>query len=120
MGGKWLYSCCFVKCYLQELFNIACSLLVYLSSSFFSIGLVSVHVVHPYSSNDKTAAWKKLRFILLVRSDFHMTDSLSIAVQAFASRGLMSVSVDKTLLPRKVNLSTSFRELPFSVEMSPL
>ena len=32
----------------------------------------------------------------------------------------MSVSVDETLFPRKVNLSTSFRELPFSVEMSPL
>ena len=31
---------------------------------------------------------------------------------------LMSVSVDETLCPRKVNLSTNFRELPFSVEMS--
>ena len=49
-----------------------------------------------------------------------MTDSLSIAVHAFASRMLMSVSVDETLLPRQVNLSTSFRELPFSVEISPL
>ena len=29
-----------------------------------------------------------------------MTDSLSIAVHAFASRVLMSVSVDETLLPR--------------------
>ena len=43
-----------------------------------------------------------------------------IAVHAFASHVLMSVSVDETLLPRKVNLSTSFRELPFCVEMSPL
>ena len=32
----------------------------------------------------------------------------------------MSVSVDKTLLPRQLNLSTSFTELSFSVEMSPL
>ena len=29
-----------------------------------------------------------------------MTDSLSMAVYAFASRELMSVSVDETLLPR--------------------
>ena len=29
-----------------------------------------------------------------------MTDSLSIAVHAIASRVLMSVSVDETLLPR--------------------
>ncbi len=79
--------------------------------------LVSVHVVHPYSS---IAAWKKLRFILLVRSDFHMTDSLLVAVHAFASHVSMSVSVDVTLLPRKVNLSNSFRELPFSVEMTPV
>ena len=35
-------------------------------SSFFSNRLVSVQVVHPYSSIDTTAAWKKLRFILSV------------------------------------------------------
>ena len=62
--------------------------------------LVSVHVEHPYSSIDTTAAWKKLHFILLVRFDFHMTDSLSVAVHAFASHVLMSVLVDETLLPR--------------------
>ena len=66
----------------------------------FPVRLVSVHVVHPYSSIGTTAAWKKQRFILLVRSDFHMTDRLSIAVHAFASHVLISVSVDETLLPR--------------------
>ena len=65
---------------------------------FFSICLVSVHVMHPYSSINTTAAWKKLRFILSVRSDFHMTDSQPKAVHAFASHVLMSVSVDETLL----------------------
>ena len=49
-----------------------------------------------------------------------MTDSLSIAAHAFASRVLISGSVDETLLPWKVNLSTSFRELPFIVDMSPV
>ena len=47
-----------------------------------------------------TAAWKKLCFILSDRSDFQMTNSLSIAVHAFASRVMMSFSVDEMLLPR--------------------
>ena len=37
-----------------------------------------------------------------------MTDSLSIAIHAFVSRESMSFSVDETLLPMYVNLSTSF------------
>ena len=93
------------------------NILEYLPSS--SIRLVSVHVVHSYSSID-TTTWKKLHFILSTRSKFHMTDSLSMAVHAFASRVLMSVSGDETLLSWLVNLSTCFRVLLFSVEMSPL
>ena len=54
--------------------NIALSILVQLPSSFFSICLVRIDMVHPYSSMDMTAAWKKLHFILSDRSDFHMTD----------------------------------------------
>ena len=56
MGGRWPYSCCFVEFCLQYLFNIDRSILVLLLSSFFSIPLVSVHVVHPYSSID----WHKI------------------------------------------------------------
>ena len=83
IGGKWQYSCCFVGCCLQDLINTTRNIAVMFLSSFFSLRLVSVHVVHPYSSVDTTAAWKKLRFILSVRSDFHMTDSLLIAVHDF-------------------------------------
>ena len=100
MGGRDSYSCCFLSCYLQDIFNIARSILVQLLLSFFSIRLVSVHVVHSYSSIDLTAAWKKLRFILSVKSDFHLTDSLLLAVHDFASSVSMSVSFDETLLPR--------------------
>ena len=66
-----------------------------------------------------SAAWEELRFILSERSDLHMTDSLSIADHTFANHVLMSFSVDKTLLPRYVDLSTRFRELPFRVEIYP-
>ena len=96
-GGRWLYSCCFVGCCFQDLFNIACIILVQFLSSFFSIYLVSIHMVHPYNCIDTTAAWKKkLHFILSDRSDIQMTHNLLVAVHAFA----MLFSVDEMLLPR--------------------
>ena len=42
MAGRWPYSWCLVGCCHQNLFNIACNILVYLSSSFFSSRFVSV------------------------------------------------------------------------------
>ena len=82
MGGRWQYSWCLVGCCGQDLFNIALNILVYLPSSFFSSRFISIQVVHPYRSIDTTAAWKKPRFILSVRFDFYMIDSLSIAVHS--------------------------------------
>ena len=117
MGVRWPHSCCFVGCCIQESFSIAGSILVQLPSRFFFKRFVSVHVVHPYSSMDSTAAWKELCFALSVRSDFHMIDNLSIAVHAFV---LTSFSVEEILLPKLVYLCTSFREPSFSVNMSPL
>ena len=61
---------------------------------------------------------KKIRFILSDRFDFHTIDDLSITVHAFASRILMSFSVDEMLLPMYLNLSTSLREPPVSGDMS--
>ena len=49
-----------------------------------------------------------------------MIDSQSIVVHAFVSRVSMFFSVDETLLHRYMNLSTSFREVPSSVEMLPV
>ena len=92
---RWPYSCCFVGCCFQEFFNITRSILVQLPSSFFSVCLVIIHVVHPYSSLDM--AWKQLRFILSDRSNFYMTDNLLIAVY---SHVFMSFFVDETLVPR--------------------
>ena len=47
--------------------------------------LVSIQVVHPYSSMETTTALKKLCFILSDRPNFYMNDNLSIAIHAFAS-----------------------------------
>ena len=71
-----------MECCFQDFLNTARSILVQLPSGFFSIRLVIAQVVHPYSSMDMTAIWKK--------NDFQMTDSLSIAVHAFTSHVLMS------------------------------
>ena len=68
IGGWWPYNCCFAGCCFQDLFNIACSILVQFLSSFFSIHLARIHVVHPYSRNDITTAWKKLHFIKAVHA----------------------------------------------------
>ena len=78
MGGRWPYSWCFVGCCPQDLFNIARNILVLLPSSFFSSCFVSVHVVHPYSSIDMTAALKKLRWGCLNIQGTHVTAYISI------------------------------------------
>ena len=119
MGGRWLYSYYFVGCCCQDWLNMTCTILVQFPSSFFSICLASIHVVHSYSRIDITAAWRKLHFILSDRFDFCMIDNLSIVVYDFASCISMSFSVDEILLWRYVNLSTNFRGPPFSVAMSP-
>ena len=54
IGGWWPCSC-FVGCCFQDSFNIVHSILVEFLSSFFSICLVNVHVVHPYGSINTTA-----------------------------------------------------------------
>ena len=96
-------GCCF-----QDLFNITRSIIVQFPSSFFfSMRFVSVHVVYPYSRTDTTATWKKSRFIL---------SDISVAVHAFARHILMSLSVNETLLPRLLNMSTNSRKPPLSVE----
>ena len=118
MGSRWPHSCCFVGCCFQELFNEARSILVKFSSCFFSIRFFSVHVVHPFSSMDTTAARKKLRFILLDRSDFYIIDNLTLAVHVFTKHLLISLSVDEALLPRYGNMSTNLREPPFWIEIS--
>ena len=49
MGGRWPFSYCFMGYYIQDLFNIAHRILAQFQPCFFSIHLISVCAVHPYS-----------------------------------------------------------------------
>ena len=73
----WPYNCCFVGCCFPDLFKAPRSILVKLQSSFSSMRFTSVYMVHRYSSMDTATSWKKSRFILSDRSDFHLTHSSS-------------------------------------------
>ena len=99
MGVRWLYSCFFCEMLPTGLVQFCLHHSCVIACKLFSIGLVTVHEVHPYSSIRTTAAWKKLRFILSVWSDFQMTDSLSVAVHAFASPVVMSFLVNYHCFP---------------------
>ena len=65
IGGRWQYNCCFVGCCFLDLFSTIHNILVQLPFSFSFIHFVSVHVVHPYSKIDTTAAWKKSHFYFI-------------------------------------------------------
>ena len=79
-------------------------------SSFFSIRLVSVHVEHPYGSIGTTAAWKKLRFILSVRSI-----PLAILPPAMdkwlALLGSLNFAIATNLWERKLWIQTCYTNL---------
>ena len=103
--GRWLHRCCFVRCCFQDLFITVPSIIVQLPPSVFSVRFVSVHVVHPYSAMDTTAAWKNaFYFIGQVWSPYDQKP-----IDAFA----WFFSVDERLLTMYVNLFTSFRDSPF-------
>ena len=57
--------------------------------------------------------------VLFHQIDFHMINSLLIAVYAFSMRVLITFSIDEILLPRNGNWSFNFRSLPLQEEMSP-
>ena len=63
--------------------------------------------MHPYSSINTTAAWRKLCFILLVRSHFHMTDSLLIAFPWYLRSTFRLVSSTFYLISRNFYLVPS-------------
>ena len=109
----------FVECCFKDLFKTVCSIFVKFLSNFFSMHFISIQVVHLYNSTETTTAWKKSSFIFSERADFHMINNLSIAVHAFTMHILILLSVDEILLPRYMNWSTDFRDLPLNMVMVP-
>ena len=74
-------------CFLQNLYNTARSIPVLLSSNFFSI-----HLAFMFCFN-LAVSTRPLLGNFCVRSDFHITHSLSMAVHSVASHVLISFSV---------------------------
>ena len=98
IGGLLPYNCCFVGCCLQDLFNIARSILEQFLSSFFCICLVSIHIVEL----TQLLLGRNCIFILSDDSDFNMIYNLLIVVHALVCCILMSFSVDEILLLRDI------------------
>ena len=95
MGGRWPYICCFAGSCFQNLFSIARCILVQFPSSIFSIRLVSVHVVHPYSRIYTTTTWRKLHFILSDKSEninIYVTNTSPYKTPATVLKKLVSPS----------------------------
>ena len=108
MGGNCLYSCRFEGC-CSGIFSV--QLLAFLFSfrlAFFSIRLVSVYVVYPFSSIDTTAAWKNCILFYRIGKTSYIINNILIAVHTFARRILPSFLVDETFLQRYMNLSINF------------
>ena len=101
----------FVLCCCQNLFVIACNILLTFPWSFFSKCFTKAQVVQPYKSTGTAIDWKNFRFILSGIFDFYISVSQSIAVHAFPTRMLTSFSVDKILLPRYVKWSININLL---------
>ena len=105
MRGKWPYSCCLVGMLLPRFVQNCIVFLFSSNLAFFPCVLLAsmwcIHIVvliQPQRGKD--------------RSDFHIIDNFSIATNTYAKCMLTSLSTDKRLLPRYVNLFTNFRGLP--------
>ena len=79
IGGKRLYSGCFLKCFFYYFVKIACIILVGFPSSFFSKCYLKVQVVQPYNSTDTATAWKNSCFISSETNDSYVIINLLIA-----------------------------------------
>ena len=89
------------------------------SSNFDSFQSPNCTATYKYTSSGTKTTWKTFHFDLSDRSDFRITDSLSMAVHTFAQHIVTSLSVDETLLLRYVKLSTNFRKPSFRLTMAP-
>ena len=111
MGGKWLYSLCFVGSCFPDFCKTTRNILAELLSRFFSMFFVIILVVNFYRNTNTVTCKKKFRFILSQRSDFLMIDNLSIAVHAFTRRMLTSFSLDEMFTAELCEVLYEFQRL---------
>ena len=119
IGGKRLYSCCFVGCCIKYLFEKAHIILVQFPSSFFSKYFVNIYMVHLYTSIDTSRTWNNFHFF---SPCWNKISIWSITCQQLSTcllrHMLASLLIDEILLPKYMNLSPNFRGLPLKVKMA--
>ena len=108
-------SSLFVGCDSHDLFRAALSILVQFPSRRFSMALVIVQVVDPYTNTDSTVALKKFLFNLSFKFDFQILFIAFSADQLFANLISRSFSVDDIQLPRYLKSFTLFISFPFKL-----
>ena len=118
IGGKWLYND-FVGTDPRIYSKKDTAFLCCSYQAFFFNRFVRGLGVQPYTITDMTIVWKIFRFILSEISDFYIIDNPSIAVHAFSTRTLTSLSKNEILLPMYMNWFTVFWGLPLKKEIVP-
>ena len=94
MCGRGPYCGSFGGCSFQVFFFKYSSLHpCALPLSVFCIRLISAQVVHPFNSYGYACCLEKMRSILSDKSDFHITEILSIAIHTFTSSSVISFSI---------------------------
>ena len=79
VGDKWLFFKVIHPGFVLNRTQHSCVV-----PSGFVLRLIRVQLVQLYSSIDTDTAWKNSHFILSERSDFHIIQNTSIAIQAFS------------------------------------
>ena len=114
MGGRWLYSYCFVECCFQDLFKIVPTILVWFPAFPPCAYFVSMQCIHPYIITQPSLGRNPI-FIFIGATWFPLDRKYVNSCPCLQST---SLSVDKILLPRFWNWAANIRGYPLELEMT--